>query len=127
MQIQQFLHTALNVTDLAKAEHFYSEILGLTRVDRDLKFPGLWYQIGAYQLHLIVTPENPTSPNWERWGRNRHLAFAVTDVAAVKARLEAMGQAFQASASGRSAVFVRDPDDNVIELGEVASASLSQL
>ena len=32
-QIQQFLHTALNVTDLAQAEHFYSEILGLTRVD----------------------------------------------------------------------------------------------
>jgi glyoxylase I family protein len=37
----------------------------------------------------------------------------------VKARLTAMGQDFQASASGRPAVFVRDPDDNVIELGEI--------
>ncbi len=119
MQIQQFLHTALNVTDLVKTEHFYSEILGLTQVDRDLKFPGLWYAIGPYQLHLIVAPENPASPNWERWGRNRHLAFSVLDIAAVKARLAAMGQDFQVSASGRPAVFVRDPDDNVIELGEL--------
>jgi glyoxylase I family protein len=120
MQIQQFLHIALNVTDLAKAEHFYSEILGMTQADRPLDFPGIWYQIGPYQLHLIVAPANQPSPNHDRWGRNRHLAFAVADVAAVKQRLKAAGQAFQVSGSGRPAVFVRDPDDNVIELGEIA-------
>ncbi|MBE9028513.1 VOC family protein [filamentous cyanobacterium LEGE 11480] len=119
MQINHFLHTALNVTDLAKAEHFYSDILGLQKAERDLKFPGIWYQIGDYQLHLLVAPENPPSKNQERWGRNRHLAFSVSDIAAVKQRLTAAGQNFQVSGSGRPAVFVRDPDDNVIELGEI--------
>jgi hypothetical protein len=37
----------------------------------------------------------------------------------VKQRLTQAGQAFQLSSSGRPAIFVRDPDDNVIELGEI--------
>ncbi|MFM2429624.1 MAG: hypothetical protein RLZZ511_837 [Cyanobacteriota bacterium] len=119
MAIQRVLHNALNVTDLAAAEHFYSEVLGLPLADRDLNFPGLWYQINDYQIHLIVAPDNAPSPNQEKWGRNRHLAFAVDDIAATQQRLAAIGQPFQASTSGRPAIFLRDPDDNVIELSQV--------
>jgi catechol 2,3-dioxygenase-like lactoylglutathione lyase family enzyme len=119
MQILRFLHTAINVTDLAQAEHFYTVILGFQPAPRDLKFPGVWYQIGDYQLHLLVAAENPPSKNHDRWGRNRHLAFAVVDVEAVKQHLAAIDYPFQVSGSGRRAIFVRDPDDNVIELGEV--------
>jgi glyoxylase I family protein len=119
MQIQRFLHTALNVTNLAESEHFYSNILGLEKVDRNLKFPGAWYQIGDYQLHLIVAETSPASVLQEKWGRNRHLAFAVESVVVVKQHLEVQGWPFQMSASGRPALFVRDPDDNVIELGEI--------
>ncbi|NJN49290.1 MAG: glyoxalase [Alkalinema sp. RL_2_19] len=119
MQILRFLHSAINVTDLAKAEHFYTVILGLQPAPRDLKFPGIWYQIGDSQLHLLVAPENPPSQNHDRWGRNRHLAFAVADVAAVKQHLTTLHYPFQVSGSGRPAIFVRDPDDNVIELGEI--------
>jgi glyoxylase I family protein len=119
MQIQRFLHTALNITDLAKSEHFYSNILGLEKVDRDLKFPGAWYQIGDYQLQLIVAEPASVTALQEKWGRNRHLAFAVESVAAVQQQLETHRWPFQMSASGRPALFVRDPDDNIIELGEV--------
>jgi glyoxylase I family protein len=119
MTIQRFLHNALNVTDLAAAEQFYSDVLGLPLADRDLKFPGLWYQINDYQIHLIVAPENAPSPNQAQWGRNRHLAFAVDDIAATRQHLEAIGYPFQASTSGRPAIFLRDPDDNVIELSQV--------
>jgi glyoxylase I family protein len=119
MQIQRFLHTALNVTDLAKAETFYGDVLGLEKVSRDLKFAGAWYQVGDYQIHLIVAAAVESSVVQEKWGRNRHLAFAVESVAAVKQRLEQAGYEFQMSASGRPALFVRDPDDNIIELGEV--------
>ncbi len=119
MQIQSFLHTALTITNLEKSEHFYSHILGLKKVGRNLKFPGIWYQIGDYQLHLIVAPNNPPSDNQAKWGRNRHIAFAVANVAMVQQRLNEAGQPFQLSSSGRPALFVRDPDDNVIELGEI--------
>ncbi|EAM49881.1 conserved hypothetical protein [Crocosphaera watsonii WH 8501] len=46
MTIIQCLHTAILVSDLEKAEHFYGDILGLEKVDRPLKYPGVWYQIG---------------------------------------------------------------------------------
>jgi glyoxylase I family protein len=57
MQITQCLHAAVLVSDLKQAEHFYSNVLGLPKVDRTLKFPGAWYQIGEFQLHLIVAPD----------------------------------------------------------------------
>jgi glyoxylase I family protein len=119
MPIQRFLHTALNVTDLAKASYFYEQVLGLERADRDLNFAGTWYQIGDVQLHLIVTPTVPPIGVEDKWGRNRHLAFAIASVDAMQQRLAAHGWAFQMSSSGRRALFVCDPDDNVIELGEV--------
>jgi glyoxylase I family protein len=39
MKITQYLHTAILVSDLSKAENFYGQVLGLTRVDRVLKYP----------------------------------------------------------------------------------------
>ncbi len=120
MPIQQFLHATLNVTDLARSDHFYQTVLGFEpNRDRPLNFAGSWYQIGEFQLHLIVVPQMSPIALGEKWGRNRHLAFAVASVAVVKARLEHHGWAFQLSSSGRPAVFVCDPDDNVIELGEL--------
>jgi catechol 2,3-dioxygenase-like lactoylglutathione lyase family enzyme len=46
MQIIQSLHTAILVTDLERSEYFYSQVLGLNKVERPLKYPGVWYQIG---------------------------------------------------------------------------------
>ena len=53
MQITQCLHAAILVSDLERAEHFYGNVLGLPKVDRQLKFTGAWYQIGNFQIHLI--------------------------------------------------------------------------
>ncbi len=116
----QFLHAALLVTDLDAAKHFYEAILGLTPVERNLSFSGQWYQMGSVQLHLIVA-EGLTGDrvNSQRWGRNRHIALAVTDLAAMKQRLEAYGYSTQMSASGRAALFVCDPDGNLVELAQV--------
>ena len=49
------LHVAVQVSDLAKAEAFYSQVIGLKKVERSLTFAGTWYQIGDFQLHLIVS------------------------------------------------------------------------
>jgi glyoxylase I family protein len=118
MQIQKFLHSTLNVTDLAQSTYFYEQVLGFTPgVDRDLNFVGTWYQVGDFQLHLIVASRVPSIVIAEKWGRNRHVAFAIDDLASAKARLEQHNWPFQLSTSGRSALFVCDPDDNVLEFG----------
>lgn len=120
MQITRCLHTAILVSDLALAEHFYGTILGLAKVDRVLKFPGVWYEVAGYQIHLMTAADYTVElTNAERWGRNPHLAFAVADLMAAKTRLIENSYPIQMSASGRPALFTRDPDGNVIELGEL--------
>lgn len=117
MQLLACLHTAILVSDLETAERFYGSILGLTKVDRALKFPGAWYEVAGYQIHLMVG-ETPELYNPEKWGRNRHIAFSVTDLNAAKDHLLAHHCPVQMSASGRSALFTQDPDGNVIEISQ---------
>ncbi len=120
MQITQCLHSAILVSDLERAEQFYSNVLGLAKVDRALKFPGAWYQIGDFQIHLIVADSMPSDlVNPEKLGRNRHIAFSVDNLDAAKEQLLAHNYPIQMSASGRAALFTQDPDGNIIELGEL--------
>jgi glyoxylase I family protein len=117
MTLTQLLHATLLVQNLAKAQQFYEGLLGLTPVERSLSFEGRWYQIGAVQIHLIVSVQvidDLVQP--DKWGRNRHLAFAITDLDAMKQTLHAAHYPYQLSSSGRAALFVRDPDGNLIEL-----------
>ncbi|MEP0919034.1 VOC family protein [Leptolyngbya sp. DQ-M1] len=119
IQLTQFLHAAIVVSDLEKSEHFYGTVLGLQKVERVLKFPGAWYEIGSFQIHLIADSSRATEVlNAEKWGRNRHLAFSVANLEAAKQQLIAHHCEFQMSASGRAALFVKDPDHNIVELGE---------
>ena len=120
MQITQCLHAAILVSDLEKAEHFYSNVLGLPKVDRTLKYPGAWYQVGEFQVHLILSPNLATKlHNREKWGRNPHIAFAVASLDEAKERLQACGYPMQMSASGRAALFTQDPDGNIIEISQI--------
>ncbi|WP_416676793.1 VOC family protein [Egbenema bharatensis] len=129
MHITRYLHTAILVTDLEQAMHFYSTVLGLEKVDRPLKYPGVWYQLGEIQVHLIVDELLPRRVgvgsgssrlhNPEKWGRNPHLALGVDNLEAAKAHLMAHNCPIQLSASGRSALFTQDPDGNVVELTQI--------
>lgn len=117
MTILNALHVALLVSDLAAAEQFYGEILGLPTADRPLSFPGQWYQVGPFQIHLMVAEHwQAPCPRPDKWGRNPHLALAVDDLDDIQARLLAAGHGVQLSASGRAALFTQDPDGNLIEL-----------
>lgn len=74
IELQRPLHTAILVTDLEQAEQFYGGILGLAKVERSLNYPGVWYQLGDYQIHLMVDATISSGlHNVEKWGRNRHL------------------------------------------------------
>jgi glyoxylase I family protein len=120
MQITKPLHTAITITNLEAAEHFYGKVLGLVRIERSpsLKFSGVWYQVGEYQIHLIVASAVVNEPKHEKWGRNPHIAFSVSDLDAAKQQLLNYNFLIQPSASGRPAIFTQDPDGNVIELSQ---------
>lgn len=118
MQIINCLHTAILVTNLERSEKFYGDILELSKIERPMNFPGTWYQIGAYQVHLIVAPARQPEPQHEKWGRNPHIAFSVANLEAAKQKLVENNYPIQLSASGRPALFTQDPDGNIIELGE---------
>ncbi len=119
IQLTQFLHAAIVVSDLEKSEHFYGAVLRLQKIDRAFKFPGAWYEVGTFQIHLIAD-SNQTSEleNAQKWGRNRHLAFSVANLEDAKQQFIEHNCEFQMSASGRAALFVKDPDNNIIELAE---------
>ena len=119
MHITQSLHSAILVSNLEKSQHFYSTVLGLSKVEINLKFPGIWYQVGNFQIHLILAATIiPDAVDFEKLGRNRHLAFSVANLEAAKEQLIAHNCQIQMSASGRSALFTQDPDGNIIELSE---------
>ncbi|MEH2349058.1 MAG: VOC family protein [Nostoc sp.] len=118
MQIIQSLHTAILVTELERSEQFYGKVLGLSKIDRSLKYAGAWYQVGNYQIHLIVAPTVPSENPNEKWGRNPHVAFSVANLDAAKQELLNHNYPIQPSASGRPALFTQDPDGNIIELSQ---------
>ncbi|NJM98116.1 MAG: glyoxalase [Phormidesmis sp. RL_2_1] len=114
------LHVAVQVSDLAKAEEFYSQVIGLQKVGRPLTFPGAWYQIGDFQLHLILSEWAKHPKREDKWGRHPHVTFAIHNLEDTKHDLIARNLPFQMSSSGRAALFVKDPDGNVVELLEVS-------
>ena len=124
IRIAALLHAGLLVSDLARARTFYESVLGLRLYPGrpELPYPGEWYDLGGgQQLHLMHLP-NPdagaTRP--EHGGRDRHIALAVSNMDALKSRLDAAGVAYTASKSGRAALFCRDPDMNTLEFVEVS-------
>jgi len=122
--ITALLHAGLLVSDLARAKAFYESVLGLRVYPGrpDLPYPGEWYELGGgQQLHLMQLPNPDTGiARPEHGGRDRHIALAVADMAALKSRLEAAGVKYTASKSGRAALFCRDPDSNTLEFVEVS-------
>ena len=121
--ITALLHAGLLVSDLARAKAFYESVLGLAPYPNrpDLPYPGEWYDLGGggQQLHLMqLANPDADSVRPEHGGRDRHIALAVRDMAALKSRLDAAGVKYTASKSGRAALFCRDPDANTLEFVE---------
>jgi glyoxylase I family protein len=118
IEIVSCLHVAVMVANLDRAVGFYSDVLGLKRVDRALNYPGAWYQIGEVQIHLIedlnYQPSCKIDLNLST--RNPHVALGIRDLESAKQQLLAANCAVKMSHSGRAALFTQDPDGNVIEL-----------
>jgi glyoxylase I family protein len=121
MLIEGAHHFSLAVADIEKARAFYSDLLGLPELERpDFGLPGIWYQAGPVQLHLIQTPPGVDvgSQAASLTPLAQHIAFAIGDYAAVHSRLEEAGFEMLAAGAEVGQIFVRDPDGNTIEFIE---------
>jgi glyoxylase I family protein len=118
-EIVSLLHASLLVADLPRAREFYEGMLGLkpSPARPEMSFSGVWYDVGAAQIHLICLPNpDPVSSRPAHGGRDRHTALAVRDWNSLRVSLDAAELPYTLSQSGRAALFVRDPDGNALEL-----------
>jgi catechol 2,3-dioxygenase-like lactoylglutathione lyase family enzyme len=112
-------HIALLVNDLQRAREFYEGILGLVPDSARpvMGFDGIWYSLGAVQIHLLCLPHpEAATASLQHGGRERHLALLVTDWDGLRACLTQNQIEYTLSQTGRRALFCRDPDANVLEL-----------
>ena len=127
-------HAAIICSDYTRSKRFYTEVLGLQvlaenyRQARDSWKLDLVLPDGG-QLELFSFSGAPPRPSYPEAQGLRHLAFAVNDVRAWSAHLQAQGIAVEAirtdEYTGQRFVFFADPDGLPLELYEVPAQSTS--
>jgi len=123
-EIVALLHVSMLVGNIDRARAFYEGVLGLVPSPSRpyMAFPGVWYNVGSGQIHLICKAGSAQPAGWpEHGGRDRHAAFGVRNWLQLKDILDVRGVPYTLSRSGRDALFVSDPDGNVLELMSVES------
>lgn len=116
----KYLHAMVRVRDLDASMAFFRDGLGLVETRRRD------YPEGRFTLVYLGAPENPESEveltfnyDQEDYGTARnfgHLAFAVDDIYAICAHLQAMGVTINRPPRDGHMAFVRSPDLISIEL-----------
>jgi catechol 2,3-dioxygenase-like lactoylglutathione lyase family enzyme len=129
LPLASFNHIAREVLSLEKSRRFYVDILGFTVVPRPpFDCEGYWLYGYGLSLHLVATtvPEERKAVKVNRikhftssLPRVDHFAFVSTDIAQVKAALDA-GRVYymedKPKGTGIHQIFLFDPDGNVIEI-----------
>lgn len=128
MHLARIHHAAIICSDYTRSRDFYTRILGLRvvaenlRVERQSVKLDLALADGA-QIELFSFPSSPPRPSRPESCGLRHLAFAVTDLDANIASLQADGVSVEPERvdafTGRRFTFFADPDGLPLELYEV--------
>lgn len=122
----RYLHTMIRVSDLGRSLDFYCGKLGLKEVRRTEN------EAGRYTL-VFLAPEGQEDAqveltyNWDpetlSGGRNfGHLAYAVDDIYATCADLQAKGVTINRPPRDGKMAFIRSPDGISIELLQAGPA-----
>lgn len=119
-------HVAIIASDYARSRHFYADILRLPvirevwRAERQSWKCDL--DAGNAQVELFSFPDPPPRPSYPEARGLRHLAFALPDLDAEVARLNALGVVTEPvrvdEYTGRRFTFFTDPDGLPLELYE---------
>ena len=116
----KYLHTMVRVSDLDASLDFYCNKLGLEELSRVENRPG------RFTLVFLAAPGDREAQveltyNWdpEKLGGGRnfgHLAYAVDDIYATCARLQAAGVTINRPPRDGRMAFIRSPDNISVEL-----------
>ncbi|MGH8250761.1 MAG: lactoylglutathione lyase [Steroidobacteraceae bacterium] len=116
----KYLHTMVRVGDLERSLHFYRDLLGLRELRR------IDNERGRFTLVFLAAPGDDQAQielthNWdpEQYTMGRafgHLAYAVDDIYAACAKLQAGGVTINRPPRDGHMAFVRSPDNVSIEL-----------
>lgn len=125
--LKRIHHAAIICADYERSKRFYTEVLGLRVVAENYRAGRRSYKLdlqlpdGA-QIELFSFPDAPPRPSYPEARGLRHLAFAVDDIGACKARLEEQGVVVEPiridEHTGRRFTFFADPDGLPLELYE---------
>jgi catechol 2,3-dioxygenase-like lactoylglutathione lyase family enzyme len=115
----------LEVSDLSASEHFYRDVIGLPVVERwtDGR-PAVWLALGREGFLGLWPPETggAVAIHGGRGGRHVHFALRVPmgTLDSVQARLETFDYPVESwdFGDGNRAIYLDDPDGNVLELTE---------
>jgi lactoylglutathione lyase len=124
--ISGLAHIGIRVHDLARAVRFYA-LLGFTKTAGPLgpEPVAILDHPSGVELNLILNAPSASAPNVlmdvaEKHPGITHIALLCPDITAARARLEAAGIPLSGGpvrfSADAQAIFVRDPDRNVIEL-----------
>jgi catechol 2,3-dioxygenase-like lactoylglutathione lyase family enzyme len=126
LQVRQIDHVTFVVHDLERSRAFYADLLGMAEVPRPgFQFPGLWFQAGSTQIHLILEsqdsgPATVFIPEKCSISRTRHVAF---EVASAVEAVRILGDQHveivagpKARPDGPTQLYIFDPDRNLVEL-----------
>ncbi|MEX0939648.1 MAG: VOC family protein [Pirellulales bacterium] len=126
LKVRSIDHVTIIVADLERSRQFYCDVLGMQQVERPaFKFPGLWFQAGATQVHLILEFEGCAPPGYAaaaaaRAGLAHHFAFEVDDAPRAAEQLTAAGVQIMGGPNNRPdgciQVWCYDPDGHVVEV-----------
>lgn len=115
----------LEVSDLATTEHFYHDVIGLPIADRwgDDR-PAVWLTLGREGFLGLWPPETggDMAIHGGRGGSHVHFAIRLPrgTLDAARVRLERLGYDIEERdfGNGNRAIYLEDPDGNVVELTE---------
>ena len=135
MGVQQFNHVGHCVADLARARRFYEEALGfkhdrdlevdgemparLLRLPTPLKLQAVYLVREGFTLELLHYPQPGTAATRDRVMNEpglTHISLSVDDMPATLAQVRALGGQVLEDTDLGGAVFIKDPDGQLIEL-----------
>ena len=115
MEFEGVHHISLNVGDVEAAATFYRDVLGLTVIERpDMGFPGVWFEMGAQQLHLLEVKDFQAP-------KGQHFALAVTNIISSRERLLKQGVKVSEPTEIKGVClqcFFQDPTGTLLELNQ---------